>query len=687
MKSTLRLFSLVLLAGLAAPLHADVKLPAIFSDHAVLQKTAKVPVWGKADPGEKVTVTLDGTKGEATAGTDGKWRVILDLSTKAAGPFTLNVEGKNKLVVNDVVVGEVWVCSGQSNMEFSLNSTIGAKEEMANSANPMLRQFLVTKNAAVTPTDDCVGTWVQASPSSTGYFTAAGYYFGKRLNQELKVPVGLISTYWGGSAAEAWTSGSTLDKNPDLKASKDRILNEINSLPQRMTEYEAAYKAWETKYSREDKAVGKPEDYAGVAVDTSTWKKVTMPQPFTKAGLPDAGAIWLRRTVTLPPSMAGQWVQLELGQINQFDTVYWNGEKISESTVKVPGSNSWRKYGVGGKFTKEGENVLAIRVQSPLGNGGLMDEKAPFKFGSIPLAGEWLAKVEYELPPLAEAGKSDYPKQPAKLIDKMSWPTCLYNGMIHPIQTYGIAGVIWYQGETNSGRAYQYRTTFPAMINDWRALWGQGDFPFYFCQLANFAAKKSMMEDSGWAELREAQTMTLALPNTGQAVLIDIGEEGDIHPRNKRDVGNRLAVIALAKTYGKKDVVFSGPVFDSMKIDGDKAIITFKYVDGGLVAQPLPATYEPKSLEPGKTSPLVLNSPGSELQGFAMCGEDKQWKWATAKIDKDTVIVTAEGISKPLAVRYAWAHNPTCNLYNKAGLPACPFRTDDFPGVTVNAKY
>lgn len=675
-----------LVMSLILPLQANVTLPAIISEHAVLQKAAKVPIWGKADAGEKVTVTLDGTKAETTAGPDGKWKVTLDLSAKGPGPFAMTVEGKNKIAFTDIAVGEVWVCSGQSNMEFSMANTIGAKEEIAVSANPMLRQFIVKKNSTPTPTDVCEGSWVAAAPNTTWSFTAVGYYFGKRLNQDLKVPVGLISTYWGGSALEAWLSGSTTDKYPDLKATKDRMLGEIASLPQRMQEYETQYRAWESKYSRQDKAVGKAEDYAGLTVDTSTWKKVTMPATFAKAGLPDAGAVWLRRTVTLPPDMAGQWTNLELGTINQFDEVYWNGEKLNETTVKVPGSTAYRRYGMAGKFPKAGENVIAVRVMSPLGNAGFIDEKAPFKVGNVPLAGEWMAKVEYELPALTAEAKAEYPKQPAKLMDKQHWPTCLYNGMIHPILPYGIAGVIWYQGETNAGRAYQYRTSFPTMITDWRELWGQGNFPFYFCQLANYTPKQANPGESGWAELREAQSMTLSLVNTGQAVLIDIGEEADIHPRNKLDVGNRLAVIALAQTYGKKDVVFSGPVYDAVKFEGDKAVISFKYAKGGLVAKPIPATYQPKSLSPA-TVPLVRNVPNSELEGFAICGEDKVWKWANAKIEKETVVVSSPDVPKPIAVRYGWANNPICNLYNQAGLPACPFRTDDFPGVTINNKY
>lgn len=688
--NTMKTLRFVLLIPLSlillTPLRADVKLPAIFSDHAVLQKAKVVPIWGKADPGEAVKVTLNGAKFETKAGADGKWKGTLDLSAMAQGPFELTVEGKNKLVVNDVVVGEVWVCSGQSNMEFQLKNVDDAATEIPVSANPLLRQFLVTKNSTPILQEDCKGTWIPAGPETSGSFTAVGYYFGKKLQQELKTPVGLIHSSWGGSAAEAWISEPTLDKNPDLKAKKDLMLVDIKSLPQRLQDYQASYTAWEAKHNRQDKPVGKPEDYAGVNVDTSTWKTVTMPGLLSKAGLPDSGAVWIRRKITIAPENANISGYIENGIVSQFDTVYWNGERIGGTTIKAPGINAPRRYGLNAKFVKAGDNILAIRIFNPVGEAGINAEKVNFRAAGIPLAGEWQAKAEFELPPIAAAAKAEYPAPIVKLVDPQHWPACLYNGMIHPIVPYAIAGATWYQGETNAGRAFQYRTTFPTLIEDWRALWAQGNFPFYWCQLANFTPKQNAPGDSNWAELREAQTMTLKLDKTGQAILIDIGEEADIHPRNKRTVGDRLALIALAQTYGQKNVVFSGPLYQSMTVEGDKIRLQFKYADGGLVARPVPATYVPRSLTP-KEVPLVRNSPQSELEGFAICGEDKQWKWANAKIEQGSVVVSSPEVPKPIAVRYAWQNNPTCNLYNKAGLPAVPFRTDDFPGTTVNTKY
>lgn len=676
----------VLWVGAVFRLRADVKLPSVISDHAVLQKARSVPIWGKADPDEKVTVTFNGAKAETQAGADGKWKVTLDLSASPQGPFELTVEGKNKLVISDVVVGEVWVCSGQSNMEFALKNAADAATELPNSTNSLLRQFSVIKTSVPVPQDDCKGAWVVASPETSGQFTAVGYYFGKKLQQELKTPVGLLHTSWGGSALEAWISEPTMDQFPDLKVTKDKLIGDIKSLPQRLNDFQTQYRAWETKYDRKSNPVGKPEDYAGVGVDTSTWKTVKLPGLLSASGLPDAGAIWIRRTITIPADKAGTNSYVECGIINQFDTVYWNGAKMAETTIENAGSSSPRQYSLNGKYVKAGDNVLAIRIFNPAGGIGINAEKAPFRVLNQPLNGDWLAKVESELPPLAAASKAEYPAPVAGMSRPPQWPTCLYNGMIHPLIPYAIRGVIWYQGETNAGRAYQYRTSFPTMIEDWRALWGQGEFPFYWCQLANYTAKKNVPGDSDWAELREAQTMTLKLKNSAQAILIDIGEADDIHPRNKKDAGERLSRIALAQTYGKSDIVFSGPLYKSMAVEGDKIRIQFSHADDGLMAQPIPSTYVPRSLVP-KPVPLVRNSPQSELEGFAICGDDKQWKWANATIENGTVVVSSPEVAKPVAVRYAWANNPTCNLYNKAGLPGVPFRTDDFPAITLNKKF
>jgi len=661
---------------------ADVKLPAIISDHMVLEKTAKVPIWGGAEPDEAVTVTLNGQTAKAKADASGRWMATLNLKDSTAGPFEMTVEGKNKLTIADVVVGEVWVASGQSNMEWVVSNTLDADKEIAGSANPLLRQFLVKKNAVADPTGVAEGIWSAASPETTGRFSAVGYFFAKKLQGELKAPVGFVNTSWGGTPSEAWTSAEALESVPDLKASRERIWAAVKECPAKKKAFVESMGAWIKETGRADTPVADALAFAGEDVPTAGWVPVKLPGEVAAPGLPKAGVVWLRKEVTLP---AASILPLSL-PIDGFDCVYWNGKLLKQTTYQdIPGQGSIRRYGpydVPAGAVKAGKNVLAIRLYEPVGPAKFFGEP---KAGTASLAGEWLAKAEREFPAIAAEKSAAAPPLPATPPAPQNAPAFLFNGMIRPILPYAISGAIWYQGESNAGRAFQYRTAFPLMITDWRKQWNQGDFPFYFCQLANYQAKKPEPGESPWAELREAQAMTLKLPNTGQAVLIDIGESGDIHPRNKKDVGERLALIALARDYGKA-APFSGPVYDSMKIQSGKAILSFQHTDGGLAAKPLPNTYDVKSLA-NETAPLVRNSPNSQLEGFAICGGDKKWVWADAKIDGNNVIVWSDKVAAPVAVRYAWAENPTCNLVNGAGLPASPFRTDDFPPMTLNSKY
>ena len=682
MKTTPLLFFTIAAAFSIASVQADVRLPALFSDHAVLQKSAHVPVWGKADAGEKVTVTLGNRSAAATAGADGRWRVELDLADSAAGPFALTVEGKNKVTVSDVLVGEVWLASGQSNMEFLLKNSAQANEEIARPANPLLRQFIVIKNASPEPVDDVKGSWALASPEKRGGFSAVAYYFSKKLQSELGVPVGAVHSSWGGTPSEAWTSAESMDSVPDLKAARQLQAGAVAEYPAKKKAWVDAMAAWLKATAREDRATADTAAFSGVDSDTSAWVSVKIPGEIKAAGLPATGAVWVRREVMLPSKPATDlWLNLP---INGFDAVYWNGKKLAQTTFEtfegVGHARAGGAYTVPAREVLEGRNVLAIRLFEPATPAKFTAEP---KLGSQALSGEWRAKAEFELPPPAADKPAPEPVSLPMLPQYRA--SHLFNGMLHPLIPYAMRGAIWYQGESNASRAFQYRTAFPLMISDWRKQWKQDGLPFYFCQLANYMAKKAEPAESNWAELREAQSLALRLPNTGQAVLIDLGESGDIHPRNKKDPGERLALLALAKDYGKP-VACSGPVFDSVKIENGKAILRFQHTEGGLVARPLPDTYL-VSMVPAKTAPLVRNSPGSQLEGFALCGADKKWVWADAKIEGETVIVSSEKIPAPVAVRYAWADNPTCNLSNGAGLPASPFRTDDFPPVTLSGKY
>lgn len=685
----------MLLALAVVPVFADVTLPAIFSDHAVLQKSARVPVWGRAASGEKVTVTLDLSKAEATADESGKWQAVLDLSRSGPGPFNLVVQGKNTLTVADVVVGEVWLGSGQSNMEWVLKNTNDAATEIAKSGNSMLRHFTVTKAEAAVPITGYQGKWIVSSPETSGGFTAVGYFFSKNLQQALKVPVGLVHSSWGGTPVETWTSKEALDSDPELKTGAEKAELELKTYSRRLRDYLLGFSEWQETAGRKDRP------FDGVPSGTD-WKAATVP-----GTLGASGAIWLRRTVQVPAEQVGQPLVISLSEgLLSTEKVYWNGALVGstslEQAVKTRGD---RRHTVPAAQVKAGEAVLAIRLFNA-SEDITIPASAVITVAKRPATGQWEQKTEFALPALSAAAKAALPASPG--LEPFAWqgPSHLYNAMINPLIPYAIKGVIWYQGESNIGRAYQYRKAFPLLIKNWRTRWGQGDFPFYFCQLANMNAKQTQPSESNWAELREAQSLTLALPNTGQAVLIDVGDSANVHPRNKKDVGARLAAIALGQTYGQA-VPLSGPVYEAMKIEGGKIRLIFGKSHGGLLARPLPAVYsvdsaltgnnkaDPTDREHldgapdrfyGQTAPLVRNNPG-ELEGFAICGADRKWVWAEAKIEGAQVVVWSAKVPAPVAVRYGWSNNPTCNLYNGAGFPASPFRTDDFPITSQSARY
>ena len=658
---------------------ADVTLPALISDHAVLQRSAKTNLWGTATPGEKVQISLADAQAETVADPDGKWKLFMDLTRVGPGPFDLTVTGNNNLTVKDVVVGEVWLAAGQSNMAFQLQKTIGYTEESPRSANPRLRQFVVPVKAEASPQGACTGAWIVASPATTGGFTAVGYYFGKKICEILNTPVGLINSAVGGTPIESWTSLEALKSQPTMTESIDKIAQTIKNFDQARVDYAAAQRAWEKKMNRENTPAN-PDLYSAPNIDTADWKKVKLPGKLRDAGLPDAGVVWLRRTVNIINKAD---CGIRLAGAEGFASVYINGKLIKEITPE-----NYQDAGSGCKVNPThiniGENQIAIRLHNAKGNIGMMAGAHYFMLCEVKLAGDWLAKAETAYPALTQAEAASYPVPPLKPLRPAECPAHLYNGMIHPLLATTIKGAIWYQGEHNSGRGFLYKTSFSALIQDWRTQWGY-EFPFYYCQLPNNGGKSNAPRGSNWAELREAQTEALRLPNTGQAILIDVGEADDLHPRNKKVPGERLALLALAQTYGR-DLVSASPRLDQYKVEGDKIRISFRAPTGGLVAQPVPQTYVVSSLD-NVSKPLVRNSPNSELEGFAICGADKKWAWADAKIDGDTVLVWSPAVAKPVAVRYGWADNPTVNLYNQAGLPAGSFRTDDEPWITAAARY
>jgi len=639
----------------AAPA-TDITLPALFSDNMVLQRNQPISVWGKAAPGGEVTVELGDRSGSDVAGGDSAWQVTLK-SLPAGGPYTLRIHGAQTIEYQDVLLGEVWVCSGQSNMEMPLagwGQILNYQQEIRQAKYPEIRLFHVEHATSPAPLADVSGSgWQPCSPTSIPEFSAAGYFFGRNLFRNLNVPIGLIQSTWGGTVAEAWTSGQSLKDLPDFAPAVRAIENGPVSQKELEARYQQELQAWYAQIDEKDPGFPRQgESWAGVKVSTSGWQQMKLPGNWEQAGLKNFdGVVWFRKILTLPAGWAGQDLTLDLGPIDDMDNTYFNGTEVGHTR----GYNTPRHYQIPGKLVKSGRNVLAVRVIDTGGGGGLWGEPDQMTIGlpsgaSQSLAGTWQYRTALSadnLPPLPQS-----PAGPNR-------PTVLYNAMIHPLLPYTIRGVIWYQGESNAGRAYQYRSLFPTMIKDWRQHWDEGTFPFLYVQLANYMATQDQPGESDWAELREAQTMALSLPKTGMAVTIDIGEADDIHPKDKQDVGKRLALIARNKVYGE-DITYSGPLYKSMSRRDGAIRISFTHADGGLVAKG-----------------------GKPLKGFAIAGNDQKFYWANARIAGDQVVVSSEDVPDPVAVRYAWADNPVCNLFNEAGLPASPFRTDDWPGVTM----
>ena len=648
-------------APVPAPAPA-LKLPSVLGSNMVLQQGMPVPVWGWAKPGETVSVAFAGQTKTAVAAADGRWQVKLDALKASAAPADMLIASAadktetGTVKLTNILVGEVWIGSGQSNMQFGLGGAVNAQAEIAAADYSNIRLFSVGLVAPVTPQADCQGQWTACSPQTAGGFSAVLYFFGRKLHKDLNVPVGLIQTAWGGTPAESWTSREALAANPELQLFVERLDTVVNNGPETMKKYEEAKAAWEKEKAAaaKDSTGWEKAEFADAA-----WKTMDLPQNWENAGLNIDGTVWFRKAIDIPEALAGQDLLLQLGPIDDNDVTYFNGQKVGETA----GWTIPRKYAIPAALAKAGPAVIAVCVVDTGGGGGLHGQPGDLQLAPaaatgkgtpIALKGAWKYEIAQEWKPAPQA-----PMGPGN-----PWvPTSLYDGMIAPLVPYAIRGATWYQGESNAGRAFQYRTLFPAMIADWRQRWGQGDFPFLFVQLANFTAALADPGESDWAELREAQTMTLALPNTGMACIIDIGDAADIHPRNKQDVGLRLALWALANTYATKDLVCSGPLYKSMKVEGGAVRLSFTHTGSGLVAK------------------------DGDLQQFAIAGADKKFVWARARIEGNAVVVSSDQVAAPVAVRYAWANNPAgCNLYNKEGLPASPFRTDDWPGITVNNK-
>lgn len=624
---------------------ADIQPSALFTDGVVLQRGVEIHVWGTARPGARVTVTLADAEVETTTSPDGDWSARLP-AMQAGGPWEMIIAGSGvDHRIGDVMIGDVWVASGQSNMEWVVSASAHAEAEIATANDRLIRQFKVPHIWAEAPVDTVVGgPWTYAVPDQVGSFSAVAYYFARELRKHVDVPIGILNTSWGGSSIEPWMSPEALgfgQAQIDSVLEMDRqqvervlapIRLRLGSLPE-----------------RDEGLVDGNAVWADPNLDESGWASVTVPSPWEEQGYEDVNGIgWYRSSFELTADEAAAGVILGLGRIDDSDRTWINGTEIGGTRMAW---NQPREYPVEAGALRPGRNVVTVRVEDTGGNGGMIGP-----------ADQLFLQVGQERRALSETWAFRLGEVRAAGIAKNRLPMALYNAMIHPLLPFPIKGTIWYQGEANANAegAFVYRELFPKMIGDWRARWGSGDFPFLWVQLANFRAPDDEPAESDWAMLRESQSATLSVENTAQAVIIDIGEADDIHPRNKQDVGLRLSLGARHVAFGE-DIVYSGPTYRSHRLDGGSVVIEFDHAGGGLMGR----------AADGQVGPEV------RLGGFAVAGEDRRFHWADARIWGNTVVVSSRRVPDPVAVRYAWGNNPDrANLYNAEGLPASPFRTD-----------
>ncbi len=642
--------SVVLAAGAVAGLIAtaapgEVSLPAVIGDHMVLQQQSQVTIWGWASPGETVKVSASWTDQTTTTRADerGNWRVRFETPAGGPDPQTLNIAGDNLITLSDVLIGEVWLCSGQSNMEWALGGVDSdeARAAIAAGDKPNIRLFNVPNTLSLHPRLDCAGQWAASTPETAARFSGVGYFFGSALHEALHVPIGLVSADWGGTRAEAWMSADALDQYPELK-DQVAFVRAATQGPNERAEIEReARQGW---WDRLDRASGG----GGVAADWSAkvgdnWKTTDLPAALGPEGLDQFdGVVYFRRSIDLPEGWAGKDLQLSLGPIDDYDDVWFNGRHVG-STHDDGKWNVPRVYDVPGEAVKAGANVIAVRMVDQSGPGGVFGSPeqmfAQMGDAKVLLAGPWeyhRGRAFDQLPPRAALSVNP------------NTATILYNGMIRPIQPFTIRGAIWYQGESNVSTATLYRRVFPGMIQNWRDDW-ESEFSFYFVQIAPF----NYGDDVRPPLLREAQEYALKLPKTGMVVTADVGNPADIHPMRKYEVGQRLAAVALAKDYGR-DVAHAGPTYQSMKIEGSTIRIKFDHADGGLVVR------------------------GDAPTHFVIAGADQKFVPAQARVEGNEIVVWADGVNEPKAVRFAWSSAPEPNLFNAAGWPAGQFRTDDW---------
>lgn len=646
MKKTAILYCL-LIAQLSS--YANITLPRFFTDHMVLQRNQSIPLWGWAAPGEKISITFVDQQKQVVADKSGKWTLRLDPET-AGGPYELSIKGMNEIILTDVMIGDVWICSGQSNMEWTVAQSMNAVEELAKADNPYIRHIKINRSINSQPQDDVDNSsWKVSTPVNTGSFTAVGYFFAKKMFEVTRVAQGLINASWGGTNIETWISRQGFESSDEFK-------DMIAAMPQLSLDsllierQNAVWKRLELLQGKDFK--DKPSAFfIDPATKDDQWNTINQPQIWEEQSIGEIdGIVWLRRTFTANSLQAGKESILHLAMIDDEDSTFLNGTFIGATTQW----NLHRQYNIPAGLLKEGKNVISIKVVDNGGGGGIWGKPADLKLVTGPvelsLAGNWKCFVLN-----AKTGSVEN-----------AFPSLLYNAMIHPLVPYGIKGFLWYQGESNASRAYQYRKSFPLLINDWRRKWNNDQLPFYFVQLATFATEGNSNDGCAWAELREAQTLTLSVPNTGMCVTTDIGNPNDIHPTNKQDVGYRIAGIALHDLFNQPIDCYS-PSFDKLSVVGNKAMVEFKNAGKG----------------------LMITGNQKTISGFEIAGADQHFYPAIATLDAENkVILTCKDVSTPAAVRFGWKGDASANnLSGKNGLPVIPFRTDDWKTITTKEKY
>lgn len=620
----------------------------------VLQRDKPITIWGWAKAKEQVSVQFRSQFKKAWANASGKWQLQL-APEQAGGPYTLTVSASSKIVLKDVVVGEVWLASGQSNMEMPVKDCADAKAEINNANYPLIRQVTVPRNMSDTPQDRLKSSakWHTALPENVGDFSAVGYYFAREIHQRIGIPVGIVHASWGGTLVETWTSKEGFLSSEELqhlarlpRFNKDSLLAvKKNNFRNRIIGIQA---------QEADMAV--VASFSKLIVADTLWPLMDLPAIWEQRQLTHFdGIVWFRKYVDISAEDAGKPAILSLGTVYDADQTWLNGKLVGKAGKRGP-----RTYIIPEAVLKAGRNSIAIRIENHWAEGGITgsadDLHLQVENGlTYRLSGDWRFQVESVSPHMLELSPNTY-------------PSLLFNGMIQPLIPFSIRGVLWYQGETNAHWAHEYRKSFPALINDWRSKWKQGDFPFYYVQLTSYNAANGNDSNTGssWAELREAQQMALVLPNTGMAVTLDIGDAADIHPLNKQDIGKRLAWEALHNTY-QQPIISSGPRFQYMQLQGNKAIVTFSNAQNGL---------------------MVRGDKYGYLKGFEIAGSDKKFYFAKAIITGNRIILSSDSVPQPVAVRYGWADDASdANLFNVDGLPAGPFRTDSWKGITIEREY